>query len=84
MARRQYLVSYDISNDKRRNRVFKTLMGQGEHLRYSVFLYALNRQELIGLRADSNESIHQRDDQVLFVDLGESDRSLDGVLECLG
>ena len=84
MARRQYLICYDISDDKRRNCVFKLLMGLGDHLQYSVFLCMLNGQEIVSARSDLAAAIHARDDQVVIVDLGLFDNSLDSILECLG
>ena len=35
--RQSYLVCYDISDDKRLRKVFKTMRGYGDHLQYSVF-----------------------------------------------
>ena len=84
MARRQYLISYDISDDKRRTRVFKTLMAQGDHVQFSVFLCALSPQELAGLRVVLKEIIHARDDQIILLDLGEAGDSMENLLECLG
>lgn len=84
MARRQYLICYDISDDKRRTRVFNLLMGLGDHLQYSVFLCILNDREIIATRSDLAQAIHARDDQVVIVDLGSQENSLDRILECLG
>ena len=36
MSRRHYLITYDISDDKRRTSVFRTLVGQGDHVGDSV------------------------------------------------
>ena len=84
MSRRQYLVAYDISDDKRRTRVFKTLFGQGDHVQFSVFLCAMNGQELAELRGSLSELIHAREDQVIIVDLGPGESRADLPLECLG
>ena len=84
MARKQYLICYDIADDKRRTVVFKTLMGQGDHVQYSVFLCALNDQERAALRGRLNQAIHQRDDQVIIVDLGQAAGCLDQLFECIG
>lgn len=84
MSRRQYLITYDISDDKRRTSVFKTLVGQGDHVQFSVFLCALNRLEFAGLRARLGELIHDREDQVIFVDLGITENESGTILDCLG
>jgi CRISPR-associated endonuclease Cas2 len=40
--RNTYLVCYDITDDKRRDRVFKVCKNHGEHLQFSVFECDLN------------------------------------------
>lgn len=84
MARRHYLVSYDISDDKRRTRIFRLLEGQGDHLQFSVFLCELTRTELTRLRGELLELVHQRDDQVMILDLGPTHVSLETAMEILG
>ena len=84
MSRRHYLITYDISDDKRRNRVFQTLRDHGDHAQFSVFFCQLNKQELAALRGQLTEFINARQDQVLIVDLGEAHNPLDAGLECLG
>lgn len=84
MARRQYLVAYDISDDKRRTKVFETLTGQGDHVQFSVFLCALNPQELATLRGALQSLIDARQDQIILVELGVSHSRANLPLECLG
>lgn len=84
MSRRHYLVTYDISSDKRRTKLFKMLEGEGDHAQYSVFFCELNATELASLRARITETIHDREDQVLILDLGTAQRPLDNGLEVLG
>lgn len=84
MARRHYLVSYDISDDRRRNAVFKALEGQGDHVQYSVFLCDLNERELAQLRARLRREINAIEDQILIVDLGPATSPLENGIECLG
>lgn len=84
MPRRHYLITYDVSDDKRRTRLFKTLEGEGDHAQYSVFFCDLTPAELAGLRMQITGIIHDREDQVLILDLGHADRPLDQGLEVLG
>lgn len=84
MDRRHYLVSYDISEDRRRNAVFKMLQGQGDHVQYSVFFCELNDRELAQLRLRLREHIHAGEDQVLIVDLGPASNPLENGIDCLG
>jgi CRISPR-associated protein Cas2 len=69
-----YIVSYDISDDRRWRRVFRVMKGYGEWLQLSVFqcrMSAKRRAELIHL-VDS--IIHHAEDHVVFLDLGPADR----------
>jgi CRISPR-associated protein Cas2 len=82
--RRRYVISYDISDDKRRTRVFELLLGNGDHVQFSVFLADLSQRELIVLRTNLLQLINERDDQILIIDLGKETRSLNASLEVIG
>lgn len=83
-TRRHFLVSYDISDDKRRGKVFDHLEGRGDHAQFSVFFCQLNPRELAELRSDLTAIINNAEDQVLLVDLGPAHNPLDGGIECIG
>lgn len=78
------MVSYDISDDKRRNQVFKTLYAFGNHAQYSVFFCDLNDTELVRLRSALRQAINHHEDQVMVIDLGNDARPLETGLEVLG
>ena len=82
--RTSYLVCYDICDDKRLRRVFKTMRGYGDHLQYSVFECQLTTTDLVRLRAELSEIIHHIQDQVLFVNLGAAEGRGDRVITALG
>jgi len=82
--RTSYIVTYDISDDKRLRQVFKTMRGFGDHLQYSVFECQLTPTDLVRLRAELAGIIHHTEDQVLFVDLGPSEGRGDRVIAALG
>lgn len=71
MARRRYLVAYDISDDRRLRRVAATMESYGDRAQYSVFLCDLSRAEMADLRHDLGTIIDQTEDYVLIVDLGD-------------
>jgi CRISPR-associated protein Cas2 len=71
MSRRHYLITYDISDDKRRTKVFNTLQANGDHAQYSVFLCQLNPTELACLRAVLQPLINNSEDQILILDFGK-------------
>jgi CRISPR-associated protein Cas2 len=70
--RQAYLVTYDISDDRRRAKVFRILRGFGDHLQFSVFRCDLTPSEFTRLRGRLLEAIHSNSDQVLLVDIGPS------------
>lgn len=84
MARRRYLFSYDITDDKRRTRTFKILCAWGDHAQYSVFFAELNPIELAGLRMRLDSVIKHDEDQILILDLGPLSNPLEKDLECVG
>jgi CRISPR-associated protein Cas2 len=82
--RRRYLIAYDVSDDKRRTGVFRTLMGNGDHVQFSVFICGLNDRELAELKGRLGQTVNQRQDQVIILDLGAAEHELKAVLQCLG
>ncbi len=82
--RTTYIVCYDISDDKRLRKVFKTCRNYGDHLQYSVFECDLNQGELVKFQRQLGEIINHLEDQVLFIALGPSENSGDRVIYALG
>lgn len=82
--RKSFLVCYDISDEKRLRKVFKTMRGYGDHLQYSIFECQLTPSDLVRLRAELSEIIQHNEDQVLFVDLGPAEGRGDRVITALG
>jgi CRISPR-associated protein Cas2 len=71
--RNRYIVTYDISEDDRRDRVFKTLRGYGDHIQYSVFRCDLSESERVSMNAKLHPLIDHAIDQILLIDLGPVD-----------
>lgn len=68
--RQAYVVTYDICDPKRLRKVYRFMLGWGDHLQLSVFRCELNHRELVELRAGLAGIIHHLEDQVLFADIG--------------
>lgn len=68
--RHTYVVTYDICDPKRLRKVYKAMLGWGEHLQLSVFQCELNDRELVELRVELESLIRHSEDQVLLVDVG--------------
>lgn len=82
--RHSYIVTYDVSDPKRLRRVYKTMLGFGDHIQLSVFRCELNERELIELRTKLSEVIHASEDQVLFASLGRVEGRAKDAVEAIG
>lgn len=83
-ARRRFLVTYDLADDRRRDRVHRILLDFGDWVQFSVFLCELDERERIRLRGRLDTVIDHRQDQILSLDLGLADRDLDLIVSSLG
>lgn len=72
MARRRYLVAYDIREDRRLRVVAACVEGYGERIQYSVFICDLSDEEVVSLRGDIEVRIKQSEDSVMIIDLGKA------------
>lgn len=70
MARRRYLVAYDIRDDRRLRSVATCVEGYGYRIQYSVFLCDLSGLEVIEMRDELEQLIKMTEDSVMIVDLG--------------
>ncbi len=68
--RHRYLVAYDVSDDRRLRRTFKTMRGFGDPLQYSVFQCNLSDVEKMKLVEAVSRVIKHDEDRVLIVDVG--------------
>lgn len=82
--RNRYIVTYDIREDDRRNRVFQTLRGYGDHIQYSVFRCDLSERERIVLRSELHPLIDHAADQILLIDLGPVDGRAATCVDAIG
>jgi CRISPR-associated protein Cas2 len=82
--RNTYLVCYDICDDKRLRKVFKTMRDFGDHLQYSVFECQFTAIDLARCRQALAEIIKHNEDQVLFIDLGPTAGRGERVITALG
>ena len=82
--RTSYLICYDISDDKRLRKVFQIMRKFGDHLQYSIFECQLTAMDLVRCRAELAKAINQKEDQVLFVNLGPAEGRGDRVITALG
>lgn len=70
MSRKQYLISYDISDPKRLRHVARIMEGYGYRVQLSVFQCPLDDLRLEQLKAEIILVINSDEDQVLIVCLG--------------
>jgi CRISPR-associated protein Cas2 len=84
MDRHCYLVTYDISSPRRWRKVYRLMMGFGEHVQLSVFRCDLTESQRVRLRNRVDEEIDHSADQVIIVDVGPSRREIVDGIEVLG
>ena len=82
--RSTFLVCYDICDDKRLRKVFRTMRDFGDHLQYSIFECQFTPIDLAKCRHVIGEIIKHNEDQVLFVDLGPTEGRGERVITALG
>jgi CRISPR-associated protein Cas2 len=70
---RFYLVSYDIANRGRWQRVFKLMRQMGEHLQFSVFLCRLDPTRMLQLEAQLVGLIDPAEDRLLVVEISRTE-----------
>ncbi len=73
MARRRFVIAYDIRDPVRLRRICKTMEAHGERLQYSVFICDLTKTELIRLRATAEKNMNLEIDSIVIIDLGNPD-----------
>ncbi len=60
----KYLVVYDVADSKRRNKLFKLLLGYGINVELSVFELELDKKSLNHLKSQIREIINPKQDVV--------------------
>ena len=68
-----YLVCYDIADQKRWRRIFKTMKGYGEWMQLSVFQCRLSRMHFLRMTDTLKGLLNQNEDHLLIIDLGPAE-----------
>lgn len=71
---RLFIVTYDIADERRWRRVFKTMNGYGEWIQLSVFQCRLTRRRRAELETRLRELIKAGEDHMLLIDVGPADQ----------
>ncbi len=80
---RLFIVTYDISDQKRWRRVFKVMHGYGDWIQLSVFQCRLSRRRRAELEMRLRELVKSGEDHVLLIDVGPADK-IALVMESIG
>ena len=80
---RLFIVAYDISDQRRLRRVFKTMHGYGEWIQLSVFQCRLTRRRRAELETQLRELVKNGEDHVLLIDVGPADK-IELAMESIG
>lgn len=71
MARRRYLVAYDIRDPDRLRHIHGCMQGFGDRMQYSVFICDLDLRERLRMVASLRRIMNEGADSVAIVDLGD-------------
>lgn len=83
-GRNCFVVSYDIMDPKRLQKVHKTMKGFGEAIHYSVFRCDLTPKGRVELVAALTDLIKHDQDRIMIVDLGPADGKVTQRIEFMG
>lgn len=72
--KRFILISYDITDARRLQRVHKLVSGYADRIQYSVFLGQLSEKDEAILRERLYDMIDKKEDQVIMIRLGIVDQ----------
>jgi CRISPR-associated protein Cas2 len=72
VARRRYLVAYDIRDDRRLRSIAGCMEGYGTRIQYSVFVCDLSDREKVLMRGDIEGLMKASEDSVMVIDLGQA------------
>lgn len=61
-----YVIAYDISNDKRRNKIYDILCGFGKWTQFSLFEVWVTKKQMLILQQRLTRHIDQSEDSVRF------------------
>ena len=78
----KYIISYDITNDRKRTKVSKKLEGYGVRMQYSLFECDLKANDLRKLKKQISSIINCRVDSVMYFPMCERcyvNRQSDGI-----
>ncbi len=78
----KYIISYDITNDRKRTKVSKKLEGYGVRMQYSLFECDLKVNDLRKLKKQISSIINCRVDSVMYFPMCERcyvNRQSDGI-----
>ena len=68
-----YLVCYDITDQKRWRRVYKTMKGFGAWLQLSVFQCRLSRENLLRMTDTLTDLVNAAEHHVVIIDSGPAE-----------
>jgi CRISPR-associated protein Cas2 len=61
-----YVIAYDISDNRRRNKVAKVLEGYGKRVQLSVFECDMSEKLLLELKTKLRKKVHAEEDSIRF------------------
>lgn len=78
------IIAYDVTEDRRRNKIHSLLKGYGYSLQYSIFRCELTTTERLKLRQELWDLLDLKEDRILLLDLGPRTGRLEERMETWG
>lgn len=69
-TRHRYLVAYDVADEKRLRRMYRTMRGFGDPVQLSVFTCELSPREFVIFETQVSSVMNMAEDRLLVADLG--------------
>ena len=70
--KRNYLVGYDISDEKRLAKIAKVMQGYGSRLQYSFFHCVLSERQKVKMKESLQKIVDDVEDQVIILPVTEA------------
>lgn len=83
-TRHRYIVAYDIADDRRLRRMYRTMRGFGDPVQLSVFRCDLSPREYVLFEIEVMNVVNLKQDRVVVADLGPVEGRADDAVRHYG
>lgn len=81
---RNYIICYDVTDNKRLRRLYNKMRGHGDRMQYSLFFCQLSKMQVEILIGEILSIINENEDRVMIVDMGDNQSTVEKSVSFLG